>query len=33
MEIGSSEACCTCRDVQEEAQRYRNSGDALQALL
>ena len=25
------QACCTCRDVDEEEQRYRSSGDALQA--
>ena len=29
---GALEACCGFRDVQEEAQRYRSSGDALQAL-
>ena len=28
---GALEACCTCRDVQEEPQRYRNYGDALLA--
>ena len=28
------EACCACRDVEEEeAQSYRTSGDALRALL
>jgi len=26
---GALEACCTCRDMEEEAQRYRSSGDAL----
>ena len=29
--LGALAACWTCRDVEEEAERYRGSGDVLQA--